>query len=142
MWFVGGEGVTLDQLTNRVTAFNIFDTISVSQLPSRLLRLACVACYEFGETPVVFHERVRLEQPDGHVAPKGESATIVSVQPIGPIRVHRSLHVLWSIDLVSLGVHRLKLETSADGITWETRADHRLDVNEQSHPLLNQKVPG
>lgn len=140
LWFVAAEGAALDQLTGRVTAFNILDTVAVSQLPSRLMRLTCVATYELASgAPGLLLERIRVEDSAGDPTAGGESST--EVRFASGVITHRSVHILWNIDLRTEGTYRIKLQTrQAEATDWETRADLPLTVHVQAHPILNQKL--
>ncbi len=139
MWFVGCEGIALDQMTGRVTAFNILDTVLVSELPSLLNRLACAACYEPGDVGFRGFERVRVVGPSNGQVSLSRAELVVPAR--GPTKVHKSLHVIWALPIREQGTHRILLEHSLDEENWTEQASLVLEVLVQPHPLLNQQLP-
>jgi hypothetical protein len=138
LWFVACEGVALDQLSGRVTAFNILDTVWVSTFPTQLNRLMCVASYEVNAGEVRVKERTRVISPSDRELRSSVSELVISPQQ--SMRVHRSMHAMWSLKFEEAGTHRVVLEHSSDGVEWETISSLPLDVVEQAHPILNQHL--
>lgn len=122
------EGVALDALSGRLTAFNMLETVSAAKYPALLPRLCAVIFYEAASSdPEVFQERVRLMGPEDVEVGVPSSREVVIAA-----RVHRSIHVLAGLRLERPGEYVLSIERKqdADG-TWKRTAERRLFVHEQ-----------
>lgn len=140
--FVVAEGVSIDQLTSRVTVFNMIDHVLLPGIPARIVRLSALSLYELGEESEAFIERVRLVAPDGEVAAISETpVTLASRQPGQLPNGHRTLHVLWSPKLETVGDYRLVLDRKSDGAEWEQQASLCITALVQTHPILNAQTP-
>jgi len=142
MSFVAAEGVAIDQLTSRVTAFNMIDHFMLPSLPARVVRVAALSQYELIEAAESFGERVRLITPDGEVAAISESTVeLPSRAPAQLPNGHRSVHVLWAPVLKVAGDYRLLLEQKTVGSDWTAIASLRITALVQQHPILNAQSP-
>jgi hypothetical protein len=109
--FIASEGLAIDQLTSRVTAFNMIDHVMLPGLPAVFLRLCALSFYELGETPESFLERVSLPNPQGVAV--GISVSLVALGARLPAQLpngHRSIHILWSTKMDDVGDYHLALE--------------------------------
>lgn len=141
--FVSAEGVAIDQLSGRVTAFNMIDQIFVVALPSLFLRLNTVSMYELGDEPHSFSERVRFVGPQGEQLSVSEVAISLMVRvPHQLPNSHRSIHALWRVKLENAGDHRLVLERrSTTDADWEKLAEICVTVLVQQNTILNSQSP-
>src|ERR1035441_125426 len=106
--FVAAEGVAIDQLTGRLTAFNMVDHIAVPGFPAQLLRLVAISFYDLDNAPHGFSERVRL------IGPTGDPLVVSNVQPVAlTVRVPgqmpngiRSIQIIWRAIIAIPGDHR------------------------------------
>lgn len=145
--FVGllmAEGVAFDQITSRLTAFNVLDFIFAANAPAMLTRMAVVATYELAAEPDVFEERVSLRGPDGAVVAHTQSRIETRAHEVGVApSSHNSLHTFWNTLLVALGDYSVVLEVRAnEAEEWSRLAARRLTVMRLSHPLFpRQSAP-
>jgi hypothetical protein len=133
------EGVAIDQLTSRVTAFNMLDHFLVPGLPARILRMAVLAVYEVGAQAETFAERITLAGPDGGVIASSETTVSLPERVVGQMpNGHRSIHMLWSTPLAVAGDYRLVLShrTEKEG-AWNDVSGMVLTALVQPHPILN-----
>jgi hypothetical protein len=141
--FVAAEGVAMDQLSGRVTAFNIIDHIAVAAVPTLFMRISTVSLYTLGDRPEIFVERVTVEAPDGRVLAHSES--LLSVQARLPNQLpngHRSIHTIWRILLDSTGDHRVVVSRrAADSEQWERIGSTLVTVILQPHSIYNAQAP-
>ncbi|MGH7284292.1 MAG: hypothetical protein ACRELY_22420 [Polyangiaceae bacterium] len=140
--FLAAEGIAIDQLTSRVTAFNMIDHVLLPQVPARLVRLAALSLYELDAEPCSFTERVRLISPDGNLSTESVSPITLAPRAVGQLpNGHRSIHVLWSPDLPSEGDYRLVLEHKIGETDWNQVASICITALVQPHPILNAQTP-
>jgi len=136
--FVASEGVALDQLSGRVTAFNMIDYVLVAAIPSQLMRLSTVSQYELGSEPDAFVERVSVIAPDG--TSLNESQSSVSTQARVPGQLpngHRSIHSVWRVVLPMAGDYRVILEKQVSDGSWEKLSSLCITVLVQQNAILN-----
>jgi hypothetical protein len=137
---IAAEGVAFDQLTGRVTAFNMLDTIPVTDVPATLVRFAALASYELGSDPESILERVRVLDPEGKsVATSQSQISLAGRQSNQLPSMHRSFHFFWSLPLTILGDHRIVLEhaSAATPDAWQNIAEQLITVVKQAHVVLN-----
>jgi hypothetical protein len=140
--FVAAEGVAIDQLTSRVTAFNMIDHVLLPAVPARLVRLSALSLYELTEKVESFAERIRLVTPTGAVAAVSESVVLLPLRNPGELpNGHRSLHVLWSPHLDVIGDYRLILDHRPEAGEWQELASICITALVQAHPILNAQTP-
>jgi hypothetical protein len=140
--FVAAEGVAIDQLTARVTAFNMLDHVLVARLPARVVRISALTLYELGNEAESFKERVQLLAPDGNVVSSSESDIALTARDPGKLpNGHRSIHVLWAVPIEQVGDYRLVLEHRVGGGEWRQRASLCITASLQEHPILNAHSP-
>jgi len=141
--FVAAEGVAIDQLSGRVTAFNMIDQIFVAALPTLFLRLNTVSLYELGDEVETFTERVRLIDPAGGVVSMSESPfSLFQRAPDQLPNSHRSIHSLWRLKLEKPGDHRLRLDrrSTPEG-EWDQLAEICITVLVQGNTIMNVQAP-
>jgi hypothetical protein len=108
---VAAEGVAIDQLTGRVTAFNAIDAIAIVEVPTLFLRLVVIAAYELGDEPELLSERVSFVSPAGQrLVETVSSLDLHTHPPNGLPNAHRSIHTLWRLPLQTDGDYRVLLE--------------------------------
>lgn len=141
--FIAAEGVAIDQLTSRATAFNTIDHFLLPKLPARIVRLSVMSIYELGDSTETFLERIELVSPDDSVIARSETPITLFMREPGQIpNVHRSLHILWSPQLDVVGDHRLNLKVCQPGQQeWTTISSLCITVLVQLHPILNSQTP-
>jgi hypothetical protein len=124
------EGVSLDRLTNRLTAFNMLESVLAPSYPAVLGKLVVVSVYEVdGERGRRF-ERVSVRDPEGVVL----AETTVEVEGDGI--AHRSVHLFQGVKLARPGTYQVTVEgANARGGPWETVGQRRLLALESPHPL-------
>lgn len=140
---IASEGVSIDQFTGRVTAFNMIDNWMLPSLPARIVRFSVITLYELDKTSERFSERARL------VAPSGAEVGLSEVEVELPARPaegqmpnsHRSLHVLWGLPLQEVGDYKLVIEHDRGDGQWQERAALCITAIIQLHPFLNAQTP-
>lgn len=133
---VMAEGISVDQITGRVSAFQMYDAIRSKTVPALLPKMMVLLVYEC-ERPETFAERVTLTAPNGEVI--AESRTRLTTSD----RFHNSIHALWAIKLPEFGRFTLTV-SHADKPTdaeWATVAQRRLDLIDEPHPLWPENQP-
>lgn len=142
--FIAAEGVALDQLTGRATAFNMMDHLAVPGFPARQLRIIAIANYELGEEGAAFVERVRFVAPDETTITESIPLPLI-LTPRTPRQMpngHRSIHMLWGSNISTPGDHHLILERQAVGEDpWEFIARLCLTVVVDANPYLHSGAP-
>ncbi len=123
------EGMSLDQITHRVTAFNMLDVIRSKSVPALFPKLMVLVAYDLDGTPETFFERVTLVAPSG--ATVATSATQLTVQGL----VHNSIHALWALRLEEFGHYKVVVARAErrDG-EWKTLVERRLSLVNEAHP--------
>lgn len=132
------EAVSVDQLTGRVTAFNILDLVFAQNLPALLHRITALAAYELNGENETVYERAQLMSPAGEVV-AGTNPMRIEFGHRGAGTVpasHTSIHTLWNSALRVQGDYSIVLSQSAttDG-PWEEVARRRVVVAMAPHPL-------
>jgi hypothetical protein len=132
------EGVALDSLTSRLTAFNMIDHVFIAALPGALIRLAAVSTYALGDEAGSFDERIRVLGPNGkELAVSMTHVDLVSRTPGNFPNSHRSIHVIWSIPLELPGDYAVSLSTRVGETSpWVDSLQHLVTVVVQSHVML------
>jgi hypothetical protein len=138
---VMAEAVALDAFTNRWTAANMMELIMAPVMPAMLPRLAILTLYELDDQPGVFTERVRIIGADDAAIASSESHFNLPARggPGALPSTHRSLHMLWGLQIPRYGEYRVVVERG-DGeapvpLNWTTLATRSLVVVEGQHPL-------
>ena len=124
------EGVSLDRITDRMTAFNMLDAVFAPAFPAALAKLAVINIYEVDGERGPWHERVRVRGVDG-----GEIAA-TSAELRGEGLVHRSAHLFQGVPLSRAGIYTIVTEGApAPQGPWQLLSTRRLHAIEQRHPL-------
>jgi hypothetical protein len=131
------EGVALDSLTGRITAFNMLEQVFAARLPALLPKLVVITIYELTREPDAFFERVRLIAADG--TELVSSITEIRIQgrePNSTVNGHRSLHTLWGIRLPEASDLRISVERAPtpEG-PWAEIGSRIVTVIPAPHPL-------
>jgi hypothetical protein len=137
---VVAEAVSIDQLTGRITAFNMLDLIFAQDLPALLNRVTVVAAYDLSDAREVVFERAVLLDPDDHEVASTDPVKVefnarTAGKP-GPIS-HTTIHTFWNTTVRADGDYSLALQhaAAADG-PWNTEvARRRLVIIKAPHPL-------
>ena len=128
------EGVAVDALTGRITAFNILDSVMAPRLPAGLPRLNVLVFHERADDDVLpVEERAVLCDPNGGVIQQID----VALDFAAPF--HTSVHAFWGIRFSLEGRHRIAVLHRARGATEfveVARRDFLFQV--QPHPLMPQ----
>lgn len=127
------EGVSVDSMTRRVTAFNMLDVVFAHAFPAMLPKLIIIALYETEGEPERFHERVSVSDSAGKVLVTSSSEIVATALP------HRSINALWGTRFDSAGRYVIKVERAekADG-PWKQLAKRALFVIGEGHPLAGR----
>lgn len=146
MWklssFMCAEGVAVDSMTGRVTAFNLIDSFVVPALPAMLIRGHAIALYDLGDEPATVTERVRLLDPDeGEVFDLSGVIKLEARTPGTMPSGHRSIKAFWKTKLSNSGDHHLVLEHGSDDGSWREVARLRIPVVVAQHEVLNLQAP-
>ncbi len=130
---VVAEGVSLDSMTGRVTAFNMLDVVFAHAFPAMLPKLFVITLYETEGEPARFHERVSLSDLTGKVLVTSSSEIVATLHP------HRSINALWGTRFDSAGKYLIKVERAekVDG-PWVQLARRTLFVVGEGHPLAGR----
>ena len=114
------EGVSVDAVSGRVTAFNMLDAITVSGFPVRFARVVVDVIYPVDEKSDQFFERVSLRRPDGSALLSSEiELKLVACTPQQQIATHHSIHAIWNVRFDSPGRYLVTVETSpTQGGSW------------------------
>jgi hypothetical protein len=139
------EGVALDQLTGRLTAFNILDNIFAAGLPAMLPRLHVVGVYELEPRPETVFTKVQLLDPSGAVLSELVVKVEFAARAPGKAPVsHTTVHTFWNTAFKVEGDHALVLSHAPsldDPDGWEKVATRTLAVVRAPHPLAPQAGP-
>ncbi len=124
------ESVSLDRLTDRLTAFNTLESVLAPSFPAVLGKLVVVSVYEIdGERGRRF-ERVSIRDAEGAVLAE------TTVELSGDGLAHRSMHMFQGVKLAQPGTYQVTVEgASARGGPWEIVGQRRLVALERPHPL-------
>lgn len=145
--FVGvqaAEGVALDQISSRITLFNIVEAIVTQGFPAKLGRLVVVTFYELGSEPEAFEERVTFRAPRAEAAFESIAhLDLVGREPGTIPNAHRSVHAFWNLRLDEGGDYVLEVARRASpDADWETLGTRVLTVAQQSnYPLFAPAEP-
>lgn len=134
------EGMSLDAITQRVTAFNIFDHVIAPKFPALLAKVGVIVMYERPRTettPAGFVERLRVLSPGGNeISISGPSSILMTT------RYHRSLHGIGLLRIDGPGDLELIVEHASEPTgPWTEVARAALAIVEGSHPLYSKEAP-
>lgn len=125
------EGVSVDSMTGRLTAFNMLEVIFTRRLPALLPKLFVVTIYETDGAPEHFHERVTVVDPSDKVV-LSTCSQIAATE-----HTHRSINALWGMRLERLGRYMVRVErASKSGGPWKQIGKRVLTVVADGHPLF------
>lgn len=124
------EGVSLDRITDRMTAFNMLDAIFAPAFPAALSKLAVINIYEVDGDGDPWHERVSVRDADG------TELAATGAELRGEGLVHRSAHLFQGIPFPRAGVYTIVTEgaPTPQG-PWQRLSTRRLHAIQRSHPL-------
>lgn len=135
---VVSEGIAIDAITGRVTAFNMFSEIAVAHTPARMLRMCVATMYEASEAEYgsAHFERVRLHLGDRLVVEDAEPVRLAFNN-----RTHHVVHDFRLFNLPGFGAYRLVVElaTTVDG-PWVEVGFRLLNVI-QPEPRVQLDLP-
>jgi hypothetical protein len=125
------EGVSLDSMTGRLTAFNMLEVIFTKKFPAMLPKMFVVTVYETEGEPERFHERVSVVDPGGKVLMSSGSEIVATAN------THRSINALWGTRFDADGTYMVRVERAAkaDG-PWKQIGKRVLTVVGEGHPLF------
>jgi hypothetical protein len=124
------ESVSLDQITNRFTAFNMLESVLAPSFPAVLGKLAVVTIYEIDGDRGRRFERISVRDSDSQ--PIAESAHELKGE--GP--AHRSTHLFQGLRLQRPGPYQVVVEgASSESGPWQEAGRRRLIAVELKHPL-------
>jgi len=139
---LAAEGIALDQLTGRFTAFNTIETILLASVPTQFTRVCAVAFYELGDEADQVVEWVSLVAPDGSVLIASKMMLNLIARVPGSVpNGHRSIHTLWRARFEAAGDYRVVVEHERDGARTEV-GSLLITVVVQPHPILNTQAIG
>lgn len=129
------EGVALDRITDRMTAFNMLESVFAPTFPAALAKLAVINVYEVDGEPGAWFERVTVQDADGAVL----AHTTAELRGEGV--VHRSAHLFQGVPFHRAGTYAVVTEGAASPAgPWQRTAIRRLHAVEQPHPLAAGKA--
>jgi hypothetical protein len=139
------EAVAIDQLTGRLTAFNILENVFAADLPALLHRVTCVASYELGASAVQFFERGEFVNPAGKVLSSTTPIHVdLAIRASGKTpNAATNIHTFWNTRVEVEGDHLIAVShaTSPDG-PWERAASRVVTIVKAAHPLAARATPG
>ena len=124
------EGVALDGFTDRLTAFNMLETVYSPSFPAVLGKLVVINVYEIEDGHMAQWERVTVL--DG----TGQQLGQVVTELAGEGGAFRSMAMFQGLKLEKPGVYRVVVEGARrrDG-PWEQLQHRRLHAQLRPHPL-------
>lgn len=138
------EGISIDQLTSRITIFNSLGFIYTQAIPALLPKLVVVVMYELGDSPDAFEERVRVLAPDGALVQASQTPVESPGRraPLGDT-AHHSIHMLWQLVFRTTGDHQIVVERRPLGGegAWEPVTQRVFGVASAGHPLFPPGPP-
>lgn len=124
------EGVALDAVTNRLSAFNMMETVFAPSFPAVLGKLVVVNLYEVDGQREPRWERVTIQDDAGV-----QLAQVVT-EFRGEGVAHRSMGMLQGMRLTKPGVYTIRVEGSKRGDgPWEFVNKRLLHAALGQHPL-------
>lgn len=128
---VMAEGISIDSMTGRLTAFNMLEVIFTRKFPAMLPKLFVVTVYESEGEPERFHERVSV------VDPVGKAIVISGSEIVATEHTHRSINALWATRFDAAGTFLVKVERASkpEG-PWKQVGKRLLTVVGEGHPLF------
>jgi hypothetical protein len=136
---VMAEGVALDRLTDRMTAFNMLESVLAPAFPAALAKLAVINVYEIDGKADVWFERVTVRDADGSIL----AQTMAELRGEGV--AHRSAHLFKGVPFPRAGTYSVVTEgASAASGPWQRVSSRRLHALETPRPLAagNAELPG
>ena len=124
------EGVSLDQYTGRLTAFNMLEAVLAPSFPAILGKLVVVNIYEIDDGREPCWERVTVLDAEGTALAE------VKAELTGEGEAHRSMVLFQGIKLAKPGIFNVVVEQArrSDG-PWQSIARRRLHAQMRPHPL-------
>lgn len=118
-YFVVAESAMVDQLSNRVSIYNIYDEIALPKFPMAIGQLVSVCSWNASEDDKDkdFQVGVMLRMPDGDHGPFNSNFTMTGKR-------HRSILTLISVPISKPGT--IVFEILLNG---ERKASHTIDVH-------------
>lgn len=135
--FLVAESCAIDAMSGRLSAFNMIDNLFLPALPALWPKFVAIATYELGPDPSAFEDRITVCMPSGVVG--NESVHVIETEarkPGEPVKIHRSLHVVWRTKLLESGDLTVVLERRPKpDASWEILHQKRISVTVGPHPL-------
>lgn len=127
------EGISIDALTGRITAFNILDVVYAPRLPALLPRIhVLVSSERSGDPSPSARERVSLLAEDGTVISRTDAVDVEFTRLF-----HSSLHSFWSVRFDTAGALSVVVEHQAPGRDdWTAVFRRTLVAQVAPHPLM------
>ncbi|MFZ5440926.1 MAG: DUF6941 family protein [Myxococcota bacterium] len=125
------EGLALDAITGRVTAFNALDTIFLARLPALLQRLHVLVSYERVADSGPVQERVTILSPTGAVLARTKETELQLTLPF-----HNSLHAIWGLKFEEQGDLEIVVEHREGDADFREVFRRKLRAELQPHPLM------
>lgn len=124
------EGVSLDRLTGRLSAFNMMESVLAPSFPAVLGKLVVVNLYEIDDGREPYWERVTVLDDAGQVL--AQNVTELT----GEGEVHRSMGLFQGIKFAKPGVYSVVVEGAKrhDG-PWQRANARHLRAELRTHPL-------
>lgn len=119
-YFVVAESVSIDQLTNRVSIFNILETIQAPAFPVTLTQVMAVSLWEEDEIDTDRQYQVGIRITLG-----GNELTHIRQNLNFPRRRLRTIAQIQNIEIPEPGRMEIELRLNDEHIAW-----HYVDVNE------------
>ncbi|HEY3411766.1 MAG TPA: hypothetical protein VGM51_01785 [Armatimonadota bacterium] len=131
------EGLSLDQVTGRLTAFNMLESVVAPSFPAVIGKLVVINLYEIEDGVEPHWERVTVLDPAGNQL----SQTVTELSGEG--QAHRSMGFFQGLRLGEPGVYRVLVEgaVAAEG-PWSALMRRRLFAEQGAHPLARADAGG
>ncbi len=124
------EGVSLDAMTGRLSAFNMLESVQAPSYPAVLAKLLVVNLYEVDDGREPYWERVTVLDESG-----AQLAQVVT-EFKGEGLAHRSMGMFQGLRLAKAGVYRVLVDGARrrDG-PWQKVNERLLHAEVRPHPL-------
>ena len=124
-FFVVSESVSVDQITNRVSVFNILDRLVPQRFPALLPKCVAVCCLDLdeGEVGEDFQAMIRITTPEdeevrefrANFRPAGPSARVFHRFAGIPVRAQGTMRFEFLVNNDSKATHRITVEAADPG---------------------------
>jgi hypothetical protein len=135
--FLVSETFAIDVMSERLSFFNLIHALFLPALPALWPKFVAIATYEAAAEPAAFYDRVVVYSPNGAVLNESEHQIEMTARlPGDPVKIHRSIHVVWRTKLTEPGDLQIVLERRSDpDSAWEELHRKRISIVVGPHSL-------